>query len=154
VVGESLERIYRQNAVNLGLLVTDDFSVLERVARGEAIPISVFLEGQDAITRDVIRLGGLFPYQRARLAGTVVVPAVTTPPGPMTLAERILARHFVVDAATDDVGVPQSRPATRLCAATSGSRTGMAATFFENSGGTRVARRSVLVPRSPEAPRR
>ncbi|MBL8113544.1 MAG: 3-isopropylmalate dehydratase [Acidobacteria bacterium] len=146
VVGESLERIYRQNAVNLGLLVTDDFSVLESVARGEAIPISVFLEGQDAITRDVIRLGGLFPYQRARLSGTVVAPPVTTPARPMTLAEKILARHFVVDAATDVVGVPAVAPGDAgfvRCDLRFSHEyvTPMAATFFENElgGDARVA---------------
>lgn len=140
VVGESLERIYRQNAVNLGLLVTDDFSVLESVARGEPIPISVFLEGRDAITRDVIRLGGLFPYQRARLAGSVVVPAVSTSARPMTLAEKILARHFVVDAAKDVVGVPAVAPGDAgfvRCDVRFSHEyvTPMAATFFENELG-------------------
>ncbi len=95
LVAESFERIYRQNAINLGLLLTTDFSVLERVRRGEDIPLAFFTEAEDPITRAVIEAGGFLPYTRARLAGRSVPPAVATRPRGMTLAEKILARHAV-----------------------------------------------------------
>jgi len=110
VVGESIERIYRENCQNLGVLTTTDFGVLERVKRGETIPLSVFTDGEGQITRDIIEYGGLFPYNVARLQGKVTVSACATPPRPMTVAEKIFARHWVVDAARGQAGVPAVRP--------------------------------------------
>ena len=110
LVAESFERIYRQNAINLGMLLTTDFSVLERVRGGEEIPLSFFTEGEDAITRGVIEAGGLLPYTRARLAGLAASPPVTTPPRGMTLAEKILARHVVTDPSSGAAGVPAVAP--------------------------------------------
>ena len=48
LVAESFERIYRQNAINLGMLLTTDFSILERVRERREIPLSFFTEGEDA----------------------------------------------------------------------------------------------------------
>jgi 3-benzylmalate isomerase len=110
VVGESIERIYRENCQNLGVLTTTDFRVLERVRRGEAIPLTVFTAGEGQITQDIIRHGGLFNYNVARLQGSVTVPAVTTPARPMTIAEKIFARHWVADAAAGRAGVPAVAP--------------------------------------------
>ncbi len=106
VVGESIERIYRENCQNLGLLTTTDFSVLERVKRGEAIPLSVFTDGEGQITRDIIEFDGLFNYNVARLQGKVSTPLPATAARPMTIAEKIFARHWVQDAASGTVGVP------------------------------------------------
>ena len=110
VVGESIERIYRENCQNLGILTSTDFSVLERVHRGESIPLALFTAGEGQITRDVIEFGGLFNYNVARLQGAVRVPAVATRPRPMTIAEKIFARHWVVDAAEGRVGIPATTP--------------------------------------------
>jgi len=110
VVGESIERIYHENCQNLGILTTTDFSVLERVKRGEAIPLAVFTAGEGRITRDIIEYGGLFNYNVARLQGAVTVPTVATPRRPMTIAEKIFARHWVVDTAAGRVGVPAVSP--------------------------------------------
>ncbi|HXY19930.1 MAG TPA: aconitase family protein [Gemmatimonadales bacterium] len=110
VAGESIERIYHENCQNLGILTTTDFSVLERVRRGEAIPLSLFTAGEGRITRDIIEFGGLFNYNVARLQGAVRVPTVTTSPRPMTIAEKIFARHWVVDAAAGRTGVPAVAP--------------------------------------------
>jgi 3-isopropylmalate/(R)-2-methylmalate dehydratase large subunit len=110
VAGESIERIYHENCQNLGILTTTDFSVLERVRRGEPIPLAVFTEGEGRITREIIEHGGLFNYNVARLQGAVRVPAITTPARPMTVAEKIFARHWVVDAAAGRIGVPAVAP--------------------------------------------
>jgi 3-isopropylmalate/(R)-2-methylmalate dehydratase large subunit len=110
VVGESIERIYHENCQNLGVLTTTDFSVLERVKRGEAIPLAVFTDGEGRITRDIIEYGGLFNYNVARLQGAVTVPQISTAARPMTIAEKIFARHWVVDAAAGRTGVPALAP--------------------------------------------
>jgi 3-isopropylmalate/(R)-2-methylmalate dehydratase large subunit len=110
VVAESIERIYRENCQNLGLLTSTDFSVLEQVSRGEEISLSAFTAGEGEITRGIIEYGGLFQYNVARLQGKVVVPRPETPPRPMSLAEKILARHWVTDLAANDVGVSAVAP--------------------------------------------
>jgi len=116
VVAESIERIYNENCQNLGVLTTTDFSVLDRIRAGEEIPLSVFTEGQDEITRQIIEYGGLFEFNVARLQGkvTLPVPASLTDGAaasrPMTVAEKIFARHLVVNAAENAVGVPWVEP--------------------------------------------
>lgn len=95
VIAENLERIYKQNCQNLGLLTSTDFGLIPRLRRGEEIPLAEFARGEDAITRQIIEFGGLFPFNVARLQGRVELPAITTAPRPMTLAEKIFARHFV-----------------------------------------------------------
>lgn len=146
LVAETFERIYRQNAINLGMLLTTDFGVLERVRRGEEIPLSFFTEGEDAITRAVIEAGGFLPYTRARLAGRAAPPPVTTRPRGMTLAEKILARHAVRDPALGTAGMPAVAPGD-ACFARADLRfsheyvTPMAAACFEEELGrdTRVS---------------
>jgi len=110
VVAENIERIYRENCQNLGVLTTTDFSLLEKVKRGEAIPLSAFTAGEGEITRGIIEYGGLFNFNVARLQGKVALSAPATPRRPMTLGEKIIARHWVVDPARGKVGVPAVRP--------------------------------------------
>jgi 3-isopropylmalate/(R)-2-methylmalate dehydratase large subunit len=110
VVAESIERIYRENCQNLGLLTSTDFSVLELVRRGDEIPLSAFTSGEGEITRGIIEYGGLFQYNVARLQRKVVVPSPGTQARPMTLAEKILSRHWVTDLAANEVGVPTVAP--------------------------------------------
>ncbi|MDH4353772.1 MAG: 3-isopropylmalate dehydratase, partial [Actinomycetota bacterium] len=62
VIAESIERIYRENCQNLGVFTSSDFGLIERVRRGESIPLSAFTEGEGEITRGIIEYGGLFQY--------------------------------------------------------------------------------------------
>lgn len=110
VIAENIERIYKQNCQNLGLLTSTDFSLLERIARGDEISLEVFTEGEDEITKQIIEYGGLFPFNLARLQGKVSIPHIETAPRPMTLAEKIFARHFVTDLSKNKVGVEAVKP--------------------------------------------
>jgi 3-isopropylmalate/(R)-2-methylmalate dehydratase large subunit len=110
VIAKSFEKIYRQNAENIGLLTSTDFGLLARIAGGEEIPVAEFTKGKDPISRAIVEQGGLFAYNRARMAGEASPPAVTTPPRPMTLCEKILARHAVRDAKSGELGVPYVKP--------------------------------------------
>src|SRR6266540_3207697 len=110
VIAENIERIYRENCQNLGILTTTDFSIIEKVRRGEAIPVSAFTAGEGEITRGIIEYGGLFNFNVARLQGKVVLTSPATAPRPMTLGEKIIARHWVVDPAKGRVGVPAVQP--------------------------------------------
>src|SRR5205085_9057609 len=71
VLARSIEKIYGQNAQNIGLLTSTDFGLLPRIARGEAIPLAEFTRGLDPISRSVVEHGGLFEYNKARLRGDV-----------------------------------------------------------------------------------
>jgi 3-isopropylmalate/(R)-2-methylmalate dehydratase large subunit len=110
VIAESIERIYRENCQNLGILTSTDFGLIERLRRGETIALREFTDGQGEITRGIIEFGGLFQYNVARLQGKVTVPAVATATRPMTLAEKIIARHWVTNLAEDALGVPAVKP--------------------------------------------
>jgi 3-isopropylmalate/(R)-2-methylmalate dehydratase large subunit len=173
VIAENIERIYRENCQNLGVLTSTNFELIDRIRRGETIPLSEFTEGTDDITRGIIEHGGLFNYNVARLQGKVSTPPISchaasqpgtapldaedkralrgsgednlpgpgvgvdhaaaqfvatstsnahsdsigapagTPHGarrPMTIAEKIFARHWVSDLSAGDIGVPWVQP--------------------------------------------
>src|SRR6185369_2296443 len=75
---------------------------------GEEIPLTEFTAGEDEITRQVIEYGGLFPFNVARMQKKVFLPPIETKTRPMTLAEKIFARHMV--SANGNVGVPAVKP--------------------------------------------
>jgi 3-isopropylmalate/(R)-2-methylmalate dehydratase large subunit len=122
VIAENIERIYKQNCQNLGLLTSTNFSLIDRIRGGEEIALSEFTAGEDEITRQVIEYGGLFPFNVARLQGRVFLPAIHHKIGhvarvgnvrrysapPMTLAEKIFAQHMINEKA--EVGVPSVQP--------------------------------------------
>jgi 3-isopropylmalate/(R)-2-methylmalate dehydratase large subunit len=99
VIAENIERIYKQNCQNLGVLTSTDFSLIDRIRGGEEIALSEFTAGEDEITRQVIEYGGLFPFNVARMQGKVFLPPIKNEGAgatrPMTLAEKIFARHMI-----------------------------------------------------------
>jgi 3-isopropylmalate/(R)-2-methylmalate dehydratase large subunit len=120
-IGENIERIYQQNCQNLGLLTSTNFPLIDRIRAGEEIALSEFTAGEDEITKQVIEYGGLFPFNVARMQGKVFLPPIkadhrlelkgnvrryTT--RPMTLAEKIFARHMVTPEGK--VGVAAVKP--------------------------------------------
>lgn len=108
VIAENIERIYKQNCQNLGLLTSTNFALIDKVRAGEEIPLSEFTAGEDEITRQVIEYGGLFPFNVARLQKKVFLPAIKTGKRPMTLAEKIFARHVLNEKGK--VGVAAVKP--------------------------------------------
>jgi len=135
VIAENIERIYKQNCQNLGVLTSTDFSLIDKVRAGEEIPLSKFTEGEDDITRQVIEYGGLFPFNVARMQKKVFLPPIQTGKRPMTIAEKIFARHMLNEKG--EPGVPAVKPGDSGFART-GLRfsheyvTPMAAIFFEH----------------------
>jgi len=121
VIAENIERIYKQNCQNLGLLTSTNFSLIDRIRSGEEISLSEFTAGEDEITRQVIEYGGLFPFNVARMQGKVFLPSIqsdvtlgmagqtrTYRQRPMTVAEKIFARHMISEKG--EVGVASVRP--------------------------------------------
>ncbi len=138
VIAKSIEKIYGQNSQNIGLLTSTDFGLIERIRRGEETALSEFTKGLDPISQDIVEYGGLFNYNKARLAGEIAPPALSEPPAsaggqqreqdgrgpqaempalksrPMNIVEKIIARHAFVKAGT--VGVESVKPGDALFA--------------------------------------
>ncbi len=106
VIAENIERIYKQNCQNLGLLTSTNFSLIDKVRAGEEIPLAEFTAGEDEITRQVIEYGGLFPFNVARLQKKVFLPPIKTAKRPMTVTEKIFARHMLDPQENGGTGVP------------------------------------------------
>jgi len=109
VVAESIERIYRENCQNLGVLTTTDFSILDKVRRGEVIPLSTFTAARARSRAASSSTAGCSTTHGAA-EGEVVLHPPKTPKRPMTLGEKILARCWVVDPAKGKIGVPAVKP--------------------------------------------
>jgi 3-isopropylmalate/(R)-2-methylmalate dehydratase large subunit len=114
VIAQSIEKIYGQNSQNIGLLTSTDFGLIDRIRRGEEIPLTEFTKGIDPISQDIVTHGGLFNYNKARLSGKVSPPPVDTPARPMTIVEKIIARHAFVTAGK--IGVEAVKPGDALFA--------------------------------------
>src|SRR5258708_4863178 len=80
VIARSIEKIYGQNSQNIGLLTSTDFGLIERIRRGEEIALAEFTNGLDPISQSIVEYGGLFNYNKARLAGEVTPPLLSEPP--------------------------------------------------------------------------
>src|SRR5436309_14752669 len=101
VIAENIERIYKQNCQNLGVLTSTNFFLIDKIRSGDEIPLSVFTAGEDEITRQIIEYGGLFQFNVARMQGKVFLPPIRSAgqgaraTRPMTLAEKIFASHML-----------------------------------------------------------
>jgi 3-isopropylmalate/(R)-2-methylmalate dehydratase large subunit len=108
VIAESFERIYRQNADNIGLFTSTDLGLLDRIARGEALTLADLVQGREALAASVLGAGGLLRWGQRYLAGVDSAAGATSykeplqPCGsepllanaaPQTLFEKILTRH-------------------------------------------------------------
>jgi len=102
VIAESFERIYRQNADNVGLLTSTDCGLIARIQRGEAIALDELLAGRDALAAAIVRAGGLIAYgqQRLQRRQAPLAPTPDAVPGPRTLFQKIVDRHTLATADT------------------------------------------------------
>ena len=93
-IAASFAPIHARNNINLGTLM-GDHAMLARLQAGEAIPLEEFSKGYDAITKQIVAWGGLFPFSQALAKGEVELQPVDTAARPMTMGEKILARKLV-----------------------------------------------------------
>ncbi len=105
VIAESFERIYRQNADNIGLFTSTDFGLIERIQAGAAIPVAELVADRDALAAAILESGGLLRFGQSRMQD--VRPASEVDGGrPRTLFEKIVARHALVTALTGAYPAP------------------------------------------------
>ncbi|WP_322051996.1 aconitase family protein [Paraburkholderia bannensis] len=113
VIAQSFERIYRQNADNLGLFTSTDFGLIERIQRGEAIDIDELVANRDALAAAILRSGGLLRYGASHMRDIrAVAPAQarmhteTHAQTPRTLVQKILERHALRTEGTSEAMTP------------------------------------------------
>jgi 3-isopropylmalate/(R)-2-methylmalate dehydratase large subunit len=96
-IAVSFAPIHAGNNVNQGVLM-GDHDVLRRLQAGEGVALDDFCRDRDPVAQLVIQHGGLFRFAAAFKAGEIEVPAPSTPERPMTMTEKLLARHLLGDA--------------------------------------------------------
>ncbi|MEM6673425.1 MAG: aconitase family protein [Planctomycetota bacterium] len=94
VIAHSFAPIHERNNLNLGQLM-GGYDVLERLQRGEDVPLDELTKDYDPITRVMLESGGLFPFAKLYREGVVTVPAPENAARPMTMGEKILASKVV-----------------------------------------------------------
>jgi 3-isopropylmalate/(R)-2-methylmalate dehydratase large subunit len=92
-IAASFAPIHAGNNINQGLLM-GDHDMLVRLQAGEGVALREFCEEYDPITQLIIQWGGLFPFSKAVASGEVALPVPHNGPRPMTMGEKILARHM------------------------------------------------------------
>jgi 3-isopropylmalate/(R)-2-methylmalate dehydratase large subunit len=100
VVAESFERIYRQNADNIGLFTSTDFGLLDRIAVGEEIAVDELVQGRDALAAAILRSGGLLRFGARSMRDVRPVSVDASDGMPRTLFEKIVARHALATELT------------------------------------------------------
>jgi 3-isopropylmalate/(R)-2-methylmalate dehydratase large subunit len=95
-IASSFAPIHARNNINIGQLM-GDHAMLARLEAGEAIPLSEFTHGHDAITALIIEHGGLLPFCAKLAKRELRVPATGTGARPMTITEKILATKLLPD---------------------------------------------------------
>ncbi|HYK02656.1 MAG TPA: aconitase family protein [Thermoanaerobaculia bacterium] len=92
-IAVSFAPIHAGNNINQGLLM-GDHDMLVRLQAGEGVPLSEFSSKYDPITKLIIEWGGLFPFSKAVARGEAKLPVPHNAPRPMTMGEKVLARHM------------------------------------------------------------
>ncbi len=102
VIAQSFERIYRQNADNIGLFTSTDFGLVARIQRGEDISIDELVRDREPLAAAILRCGGLLAFGQQHLAHlhAAPVPLGMRVAHPQTLFEKIVARHILATAVT------------------------------------------------------
>ena len=93
-IAASFAPIHAANNNNQGVLM-GDHEMLRRLQAGQGVPLREFYKDFDPITQLIVRHGGLFPFAKDLSAGELELPAPDTSRRPMTMAEKILARHLL-----------------------------------------------------------
>lgn len=99
VVAKSFERIYRQNADNIGLYTSTDFSLIDRIEAGQPVTAEELVAGRDPLAASILRQGGLLRFGQKYLSS--VAPAGQAESAhPQTLFEKIVHRNLLATPVT------------------------------------------------------
>ena len=94
VIAASFAPIHERNNINLGQIM-GNHEQLKRLQDGEEIAFDEFTAAYDPVTRVILEVGGLFSFSRGLLDGSIKVGAPDTVSRPMTMGEKVVAKHLV-----------------------------------------------------------
>ena len=94
IFARSIAPIHRQNLINNGMFPVTDLALAKRLAARERMNVDELTGGFDDLSKRVVRYGGLFRFMDARARGREKDHSIDTAPRPMTITEKILARHM------------------------------------------------------------
>src|SRR2546422_2400171 len=94
VFAPSIAPIHRQNLINNGMFPVTSLPLAERIAAGARVDVDELTGGFDDLSRRIVRYGGFFRFMEARSQGREKDHPIDRSPRPMTIAEKILARHM------------------------------------------------------------
>src|SRR5205809_232701 len=93
VYAASMAPIHRQNLINNGMFPVNELPLARRLARRERVNVGELIATFDDLSKRIVRYGGLFRFMDARSRGRETDRPIDTPPRPMTIAQKTLARH-------------------------------------------------------------
>jgi 3-isopropylmalate/(R)-2-methylmalate dehydratase large subunit len=108
ISAQPIERIFLQNSQNQGLYPIENPQILSEFLNSKKTEKGGLTKVYEPISADIICFGGLLPYIKARLEGQVRIPEIETGTRPMTMAEKIIAKHMITESHV--VGVPAVKP--------------------------------------------
>ena len=90
VIAENIERIYKQNCQNLGVLTSTDFSLIDKIRTARKSPCQNSPQAKMRSRGRSSSTAGCFHFNVARMQRKVLLPAIETrtKSAPMTLAEK------------------------------------------------------------------
>ncbi|WP_088892893.1 aconitase/3-isopropylmalate dehydratase large subunit family protein [Leptolyngbya ohadii] len=102
VRARSFAEIFYRNSINIGLPLeilspSSEENVSETLTLQPSSPIHssthpLIHSSTHPLIHTITQTGGLFPFNKRRQAGQITLPPSQTPPRPMTMAEKLLAR--------------------------------------------------------------
>lgn len=114
VVAKSFQRIFQENMVYSGLPFTTDFSVIDRLRRGEDVDLAMLAEALPPFFRAVAASGGLLRFGTKLLSGEIEPHYPTeVRPRPMNAVEKIIAQR-VWRGAGRGTGIGSVRPGEQV----------------------------------------
>src|SRR4029077_951647 len=79
---------------NNGMFPVTDPALGKRLAAQQRVGLSELITTFDDLSKRIVRYGGLFRFMEARSTGKEKDEPINTPQRPMTITEKILARHM------------------------------------------------------------
>ena len=101
VIAESFERIYRQNADNIGLMTSTDYGHIHHIENQKGITLEQLTQGREPLAAAILRAGGLLTWGQHKLQHAERLPSISSNK-PMSLFEKILSRHQLKAPHTPD----------------------------------------------------
>ncbi|SIO96888.1 aconitase family protein [Vibrio spartinae] len=96
IIAESFERIYRQNADNIGLITSTNLNLIDDILNNKPIDLNEIIAERNIETQNIIKSGGLLPYWKKNLTNNHKkdIISINQIDKPKTLSEKIIEKHY------------------------------------------------------------